>query len=43
VVIKDLASDKLRSQLWGWDESLTRDLIITGIQGKTLGKRYKKH
>lgn len=41
--MKDLASDQLRSHLWGWDEFLTRDLIITGIQGKTLGKRYKEH
>lgn len=40
--IKDFANHKLRNQLWGRDESLTKDLIIIEIQGKTFGKRYKK-
>jgi len=39
-MIKDFANHKLRSQ--GRDESLTKDLITIEIQGKALGKRYKK-
>lgn len=40
--IKDFANHKLRSQLGGRDEYLTKDLIIIEIQGKIFGKTYKK-
>lgn len=42
MVIKDVANHKLRRQLWGRDESLTKDLIIIKNQVKILGKRCKK-